>query len=430
MIAQTDTGYMVASDITALPEHTQHVTYLKDDQVAAVSDDGLRISDLEDQQVTLNAESIDIAQIEVNKDGNEHFMLKEILEQPRSVSETLRGRLDRRRQTAVLGGLDMSASQAKRLNSILAVACGTATHSAMVSSYVLEDIVDIPMRTEAASEFLYRKHFLNPKKVLGMAISQSGETADTIAAINKLNLLGARTHGVVNAIGSNISRITDGGTYLHSGPEIAVASTKAFTSMVVAQALIALKLNELRGRPVKNNRRTVEALNQLPEALQATIDRTQSVCEDIAKQVHDVEKAMFLGRNRLFPIALEGALKFKEITYIPAEGHAAGEMKHGPLALVDEDMLAVYLAREDELFEKSVSNLREIEARKGKVLVVTDSVSLAEESALSILVPKSDAITAPLLFNIPLQFLAYYVALEKKLSIDKPRNLAKSVTVE
>ncbi len=430
VVAETSNSFIAASDITALPTDTKHVTYLDDDQIAIVESKTLRVTDLDHNHVDHNSEVIDVEAMEADKQGQDHFMLKEILEQPHSVAETLRGRLDRRRHTSVLGGLGLTKGQAKRFDQIIAVACGTATHSAILASYLLEDIIDLPVHTEPASEFLYRKQHFKKGRTLGLAISQSGETADTIAAVNKLNLLEVHTHGIVNAIGSNISRITDGGTYLRSGPEIAVASTKAFTSMAVAQLLVGLKLNELRGRPIRNNKPTIASLRQLPEALQATIDATHQTSEDIAKRLNRFEKVMFLGRDSLYPIALEGALKYKEITYIPAEAHPAGEMKHGPLALVDEDMLVVYLAREGELFDKSISNLKEIEARHGQVLVITDSESLASRHENAVLVPKSPSTIAPLLFNIPLQFLAYYTALARKLNIDKPRNLAKSVTVE
>ena len=430
VIAKIDTGHLVASDITALPPSTEHATYLGDDQFAVITPDTLSVYDLDHAQINHTTEKIDITATEVSKHGQSHFMLKEILEQPQSVANTLRGRIDENNNTAVLGGLDVTKGYAKKLTNMTAIACGTAYYSSVLASYLLEDVVDIPLHSEMASEFLYRNQTINPKVTMGLAISQSGETADTMAAINKLNMLGVRTHGVVNVVGSNISRITDGGTYLRCGPEIAVASTKAFTSQVVAQVLIGLKLNTLRGEPIKNNQQIIKQLKQLPKALQDTINATHQTIEDTAKATHHYEKVMFLGRNSLYPVALEGALKYKEITYTPSEAHPAGEMKHGPLALVDDDMLIVYLLKEGPLFEKSLSNLQEIKARGGRLIVITDSKKLAQTSGGVILLPKNDSIVAPLSFNIVLQLLAYYSALGKDLNIDKPRNLAKSVTVE
>lgn len=429
-IGEKGDGRYASSDITALPADVDRVTFMEDDQLAVLSRGKTKIYDFDHNPQIPVTEQLDIADLEATKKGYEHFMLKEIIEQPQTVAETIRGRLDKKTNTAVVGGLDLSPQKAKQLTNLLGVGCGTAYNAGLLASYMLEDVTDLPMQVEMASELLYRKRSIDAKSTLAIAISQSGETADTISAINKLNMLEVRTHGVVNAVGSSLSRITDGGTYLHCGPEIAVASTKAFTSQVVTQLLLGLKLNKLRGEPIKNNRQVIDALSALPLDMQNTVTKTK---DQIAEKAHDVSKykhLMFLGRNSLYPIAEEGALKFKEITYTQSEAHPAGEMKHGPLALVDSDMLVVYLLQKGKLFDKSLSNLSEIEARHGSLLVITDNAEFASDRDDTILIPESNPFNAPLLFNIPLQLLAYYVALDRGLNIDKPRNLAKSVTVE
>ena len=430
MIAEVDGGHFIASDISALPKDTKRVTYLDDDQFAVVTANSLSIYDLNHDIVDHKTEGLKVSSEEVGKNGSEHFMLKEILEQPQTVAETLRGRIDLANDSSVLGGLNLSADEASRLRELVAVGCGTAHYSSVLASYLLEDIVNLPLRAEVASEFLYRKQSFSKDELMGIAVSQSGETADTIAAINKLGLMGVSTYGIVNAVGSNIARITDGGTYLRCGPEIAVASTKAFTSQVVAQILLGMRLGMLRGEKPARNRAVIKQLQELPSEIEKTIEMTHQIVADKAKQISKFDNVMYLGRGSLYPVALEGALKFKEVSYIPAEAHPAGEMKHGPLALIDKKMLVVYLLREGDLFEKSLSNLIEIDARGGQTLVLTDSARLASKRDGVILLPKSGSVNSPLLFNLPLQLLAYYVAKEKKLSIDKPRNLAKSVTVE
>ena len=430
VIAEVDGGHFIASDISALPKDTKRVTYLDDDQFAVVTANSLSIYDLNHDIVDHKTEGLKVSSEEVGKNGSEHFMLKEILEQPQTVAETLRGRIDLANDSSVLGGLNLSADEASRLRELVAVGCGTAHYSSVLASYLLEDIVNLPLRAEVASEFLYRKQSFSKDELMGIAVSQSGETADTIAAINKLGLMGVSTYGIVNAVGSNIARITDGGTYLRCGPEIAVASTKAFTSQVVAQILLGMRLGMLRGEKPARNRAVIKQLQELPSEIEKTIEMTHQIVADKAKQISKFDNVMYLGRGSLYPVALEGALKFKEVSYIPAEAHPAGEMKHGPLALIDKKMLVVYLLREGDLFEKSLSNLIEIDARGGQTLVLTDSARLASKRDGVILLPKSGSVNSPLLFNLPLQLLAYYVAKEKKLSIDKPRNLAKSVTVE
>ncbi len=429
-VGELETGFMVSSDITALPDETKHVTHLDDDQFAVITPTSLSVYDLSHDLVQHKTEPLERSTQSADKGMYDSFMLKEIMEQPESVAATLRGRLDTKDNTAMLGGLDITEKQAKKLRSMEAVGCGTAHYSSMLASYLLEGVTDVPLNPHVASEFLYRNRPFVPNETLGIAVSQSGETADTIAATNKLNLLEVRTHGIVNVIGSNLTRITDGGTYLYCGPEIAVASTKAFTSQVVAQLFVGLKLNALRGMPIPHNADVIQALQVLPDALRRALEATQEPTRELARRYASFTKASFLGRGSLYPIALEGALKYKEIIYIPASGYPGGEMKHGPLALVDEDMLVVYLIQEGELFEKSLSNLQEIDARKGKVVVVTDSERLAAERENVILVPKTDLITTPLTFNIVLQLFAYYAAEAREMNIDKPRNLAKSVTVE
>ena len=430
VIAELEHGFMVASDVTAIPPEATHATYLDDDQFAVITPASMRVYNMSHDLVNHTNVKLDLDRKAHGKDGEQHFMMKEILEQPTSVAETIRGRLDKTRYDAVLGGLNMDEESARKLRSLTSVACGTAHYSSVLASYLLEEVVDIPLRAEVASEFLYRNQRYEVGQDMVLAVSQSGETADTIAAINKMGLKGVRTYGIVNAVGSTISRITDGGTYLRCGPEIAVASTKAFTSQVVAQLMLGLRINSLRGNPIKNNRSTVESLLKLPAELEKTIQQVSEPIVTAAQKVEPYNQVMFLGRGSLYPMALEGALKYKEITYTPAQAHPAGEMKHGPLALIDKDTVVVYLLREGSLLDKSLSNLREIEARKGKVLVITDSAKLHKQREDSILIPGSTDINSPLLFNVALQLLAYHVANKRGLSIDKPRNLAKSVTVE
>ena len=421
---------MVASDATALPKRTQHITYLDDDEFAVITPDSLSVYDLGHDLVKHKKEPYVPSEADSSKGEYEHFMMKEIMEQPTSVRNTLRGRLDDDKNTPVLGWLDLTTTDAKRFERIVALGCGTAYRSAVFASYLLEEITDVPMDVEVASEIVYRSERYDPKDTLMLAVSQSGETADTIAALNKYAELGYQSYGVVNVVGSTIARLTDGGTYLHCGPEVAVASTKAFTSQVVAQLLVGLKLNSLRGQPIKNNEAIIQALERLPADLDKTLQQVPKDAERFANKLKDYQKVMFLGRGPLYPIADEGSLKYKEITYTPAEAHPAGEMKHGPLALVDEDMLVVYLAVEGELFDKSLSNLKEIDARGGTTLVITDSKKLADDRVNAILVPQSTVVGTPLSINVVLQLFAYHVAQARGLEIDKPRNLAKSVTVE
>lgn len=423
-------GFYASSDIQALPKNITKAYFLEDDQIAVLSNEAPVFYNLYDKKQPKNAEEISLNSRSNHKGGYEHYMLKEIYEQPHSVKQTLRGRLDLINNTAILGGLEIDQNLLKQLNNLLAIGCGTASNSSHLCSYLFEDIVDVPLKVEIASEFLYRKQIIDPTSTLAISISQSGETADTIAATNKLNLMGVHTHGIVNTVGSNLSRITNSGNYLYCGPEVAVASTKAFTSQVVAQILLGLKLNSLRGEPIKNNRRVIKSLKQLSKNIQTTLDKTHQSTKFVAEYAVQFDKIMFIARNSLYPIAQEGALKFKEVTYTPASAYPAGEMKHGPLALVDKNTLVICLAMQGHQLDKTINNIREIEAREGRVVIVSDSEELTSQYKYSIKIPSIDPILAPLLFNIPLQLLAYYAAKSKGLSIDKPRNLAKSVTVE
>jgi glucosamine--fructose-6-phosphate aminotransferase (isomerizing) len=428
VIGHSGKSIHVASDVAALVAAVKEVSYLEDDQIAVVEDSGVQIFNLDHERQDIAIQALEISHDEATKGGYEHFLIKEIHEQPQSAGETLRGRLDPR---TPLGGFAGKEELIRRLDRIIGIGCGTAYYAGLLSSYLLEDICDVPMQVEMASEFLYRKTALPASTTLALAISQSGETADTISAIQKLKEEGIHTHGVVNVIGSSLSRITDTGTYLYAGPEISVASTKAFTSQVIAQMLIGIHLNQIRGNRVDGNEQLRSALKQLPEEIAEALEGLPKQVEAVAEIVQAAPHVMFLGRHTLYPVAMEGALKLKEVAYIQTEGHPAGEMKHGPLALIDDKVVVIFLIQKGILGEKSVSNLEEVRARGGRVVVVTDDLHVAKQYPKeSILIHSSHPLTAPLLFNVPLQLLAYYVARAKKLPIDKPRNLAKSVTVE
>ncbi|MFM9014651.1 MAG: glutamine--fructose-6-phosphate transaminase (isomerizing), partial [Gemmatimonadota bacterium] len=366
----------------------------------------------------------------IERGGYEHFMLKEIFEQPQTVANTMRGRLRLEEGTSKLGGLNLSHDELMAIDNIVITACGTSWHSALIGELMIEDMARIPVEVEYASEFRYRNPIVTPT-TLCIVISQSGETADTLAAMREAKRRGARTLGLVNVVGSTIAREDDGGIYLHAGPEIGVASTKAFTSQVVALALFALKLARKRNLSVTRGREVTQALDLLPNQIQAILDQADAI-EAIAESYKDVHNTLYLGRGFNFPAALEGALKLKEISYIHAEGYPAAEMKHGPIALIDEKMPVVFIAPHDSVFEKVVSNIQEVKARGGKTIVITsrDEPALAGLMDHEIRIPETVDMLTPVLASIPLQLLAYYIAVKRGANVDQPRNLAKSVTVE
>jgi glutamine---fructose-6-phosphate transaminase (isomerizing) len=422
--------FYVASDASAILSHTRQVVYLDDGDIAVVTRDGYKVLDLD---ATIREKPVtriewDLAQIE--RGGYPHFMLKEIFEQPTTVENTMRGRLILEEGFSKLGGLNISKEDLLAVDNIIITACGTSWHSALIGEMMIEELCRIPVEVEYASEFRYRNPIVTPR-TLCIVISQSGETADTLAAMREAKRRGARTLGLVNVVGSTIAREDDGGIYLHAGPEIGVASTKAFTSQVVALALFTLKLARLRDLSVARGREIAQALANLPGQIQSILDRAEEI-EALAEEFKRASNFLYLGRGYNFPAALEGALKLKEISYIHAEGYPAAEMKHGPIALIDEMMPVVCIAPHDAVFDKITSNIQEVKARKGKVIAITtrEEPSLAGKLDYEFRVPETVDLLTPILASVPLQLLAYYIAVKRGCNVDQPRNLAKSVTVE
>jgi glucosamine--fructose-6-phosphate aminotransferase (isomerizing) len=422
--------YFLASDASAILAHTRQVVYLDDGDLAVLTPDGYKVMDINSVPLRRSIERIEWDLAAIERGGFDHFMLKEIFEQPQTVENTMRGRLILDDGTSKLGGLNMTHDDLMNIDQVIITACGTSWHSALIGEMMIEDFARIPVEVEYASEFRYRNPIITPK-TLCIVISQSGETADTLAAMREAKRRGAKTLGLVNVVGSTIAREDDGGIYLHAGPEIGVASTKAFTSQVVALALFALKLGRKRTLSVMRGREVAQALAELPKQIQSILDRAPEV-EAIAEAFKDVKNFLYLGRGYNFPAALEGALKLKEISYIHAEGYPAAEMKHGPIALIDDSMPVVFIAPHDAVFEKLVSNIQEVRARHGKTIVITsrDEPALAGLIDFEFRVPDTIDMLTPVLASIPLQLLAYYIAVKRGANVDQPRNLAKSVTVE
>ncbi len=422
--------YFVASDVSAILAHTRQVIYLDDGDLAVLERDGYRIIDMQALPMTRAVSSIDWDLDMIERGGFPHFMLKEIFEQPTTIENTMRGRLLVEDGTAKLGGINLTNDELLEFDNIVITACGTSWHSALIGEFMIEELARIPVEVEYASEFRYRNPVIGPK-TLCIVISQSGETADTLAAMREAQKRGARALGIVNVVGSTIARESDGGIYIHAGPEIGVASTKAFTSQVIALALFTLRLARLRGLPAEDGRPIVEALQKLPAQIKDVLDRADEI-ESIAEEFADAANFLYLGRGYNFPAALEGALKLKEISYIHAEGYPAAEMKHGPIALIDENMPVVFIAPHDSVFDKVVSNVQEVKARGGRVIALTSrsEPSLAGKIDYEIRVPETIDMFTPILAAVPLQLLAYYIAVKRGSNVDQPRNLAKSVTVE
>ena len=422
--------YFVASDVSAILAHTRQVIYLDDGDLAVLERDGYRIIDMQALPMTRAVNSIDWDLDMIERGGFPHFMLKEIFEQPTTIENTMRGRLLVEEGTAKLGGINLTNEELLEFDNIVITACGTSWHSALIGEFMIEELARIPVEVEYASEFRYRNPVIGPK-TLCIVISQSGETADTLAAMREAQKRGARALGIVNVVGSTIARESDGGIYIHAGPEIGVASTKAFTSQVIALALFTLRLARLRGLPAEEGRPIVEALQKLPAQIKDVLDRADEI-ESIADEFNDAANFLYLGRGYNFPAALEGALKLKEISYIHAEGYPAAEMKHGPIALIDENMPVVFIAPHDSVFDKVVSNVQEVKARGGRVIALTSrsEPSLAGKIDYEIRVPETIDMFTPILAAVPLQLLAYYIAVKRGANVDQPRNLAKSVTVE
>ena len=423
--------HFLGSDASPMLEYTKEVVYVNDYELAIIKPDELILKNLGNEKITPYIQKLDIELAAIEKGGYEHFMLKEIFEQPQTIHDCLRGRLDAVMGTITMSGIQEYADQIKNANRIIMVACGTSWHAGLVAEYIFEELARINVEVEYASEFRYRNPVINKGDVI-IAISQSGETADTLEAIENAKAKGAIILGVVNVVGSSIARASHGGAYTHAGPEIGVASTKAFTAQLAVLTMIALKVGYEKG--TLNRDRYIQLLQelaQIPEKV-AWILKTNENIKALAEKYMDAKDFLYLGRGYNFPVALEGALKLKEISYIHAEGYPAAEMKHGPIALVDESLPVVFVATKDSYHHKVVSNMQEIKARKGKVIAVItegdDNTAALCDDVMT--VPEADEILSPMLSVIPLQLLAYYIGVAKGCDVDKPRNLAKSVTVE
>src|SRR5882672_3395914 len=425
-----DGEFLVASDASAVLGHTRSVVYLNDGDVAVVTAEGYRVLDRNAREQERAVDDIEWDLDAIALGGYPHFMLKEICEQAETVRSTLRGRLLVSEGTARLNGLNLSAEQCSLIRHIVIVACGTSWHAGLVGRHILEELACIPVSVEYASEYRYRRQVRLPGTVT-IAISQSGETADTLEALRAAKTAGSRALGLVNVVGSTIARETDGGIYLHAGPEIGVASTKAFTSQVVALLLLGLYLGRQRGLPAEQGRQLVSQLVRLPELVERTLAVEPQV-RTLAERYADAQNALYLGRGANFPVALEGALKLKEISYIHAEGYPAAEMKHGPIALIDENMPVLFITPHDSVFDKVVSNVQEVKARGGRVIAITtrDEEVLHGKLDYEFRIPETKDMLTPVLACVPLQLLAYYIAVKRGANVDQPRNLAKSVTVE
>jgi len=427
-----DGEYFCASDATPIVEYTKNVVYLEDGEIAQISlKNGLKLKTIANQEITPYIQELELHLEALEKGGYEHFMLKEIYEQPRSILDSMRGRISVSKSKVALGGIldyEEKLISAKRL---IFVACGTSWHAGLVGEYLIEEIARIPVEVEYASEFRYRNPIINNDDFV-IAISQSGETADTLAALKLAKERGATLMGICNVVGSSISRETDCGSYTHAGPEIGVASTKAFTAQVTILTLMALMMGK-RKKTITNERfnRLLIELKAIPDKLK-TVLKENDLIEKIAKIYYQSTNALYLGRGINFPLALEGALKLKEISYIHAEGYPAAEMKHGPIALIDEEMPVFVIATQDSSYEKIVSNIQEVKARKGKIIaIVTQGDKEVKKIADHYIeIPKCDELLVPLLATVPLQLLSYHIALLRECNVDQPRNLAKSVTVE
>lgn len=422
--------YFLASDVTAIVDYTQKVVYLDDDDVVIAKRSGYEIVTVSSHSVNRNVEEIEFDADAASKGGFEHFMLKEIFEQPEALRNTMRGRLLLADGSAKLAGLDANRIELRNLNRIIITACGTSYYAGMVGEYLIEDLAGVPVEVEYASEFRYRNPIIKPGTLV-LVISQSGETADTLAALREAKTKGATVLGICNAVGSTIARESDGGVYLHAGPEIGVASTKAFTSQVTVLAMIALLLGRERRVSAEQGIDIARALSNIPDYVEETLKLSPKIRE-VAKKYIGANNFLYLGRHYNYPVAMEGALKLKEISYIHAEGYPAAEMKHGPIALIDENMPVVVIAPKDSLFDKVLSNVREIKARGGRIIAITteDSPELSEFADDIIIVPKVSQMLMPLVTCVPLQLLAYHIAVLRGNDVDQPRNLAKSVTVE
>lgn len=432
VIGLGDGEYFLASDATPIIEYTNRVIYLNDEEIAVVTlADGPQVRTMNNEEQTPFIQVLDMEIEQLEKGGFDHFMLKEIYEQPGTIADCMRGRLNVEQGWVRLGGLDDYLNRVVQARRIIIAACGTSWHSALIGEYLIEDLARIPVEVEYASELRYRNPIISEEDVV-IAISQSGETADTLAAIELAREKGALVYGIVNVVGSSIARLTHCGSYIHAGPEIGVASTKAFTGQVTLLALMALTLAHRRGTITESYfRRLVLELSEIPQKVAKVLESNAKI-EYIAGEIKDRSNALYLGRGYNFPVALEGALKLKEISYIHAEGYPAAEMKHGPIALIDENMPVIVIATNKSAYDKIVSNIQEVKARKGMVVavVVEGDEVISGMADYVIEIPNTEEPFTPLLSVIPLQLLSYHIALMRGCNVDQPRNLAKSVTVE
>ncbi|MBX3163368.1 MAG: glutamine--fructose-6-phosphate transaminase (isomerizing) [Bacteroidetes bacterium] len=424
--------FFIASDASPFVEYTKNVVYMEDEQVAILrKGQELKIRNLKDKEITPYVQQLTMELESIEKGGYEHFMLKEIYEQPRSVLDSMRGRLHAETGEVKMGGIENHAKKFEKAKRIIFVACGTSWHAALVAEYLFEELARIPVEVEYASEFRYRNPIIYNDDIV-IAISQSGETADTLAAIELAKSKGATVLGVCNVVGSSIARASHGGCYTHAGPEIGVASTKAFTAQVTVLTLMALQVAKLRGEITESRfRQLCYELETVPAKIDEVL-KLNDTLREISFKYKDSNNALYLGRGVSFPVALEGALKLKEISYIHAEGYPAAEMKHGPIALIDEEMPVFVIATKGANYEKVVSNIQEVKARKGKIIAVVTSgdKEVKAMADYTIEIPETDDLLVPLIAVIPLQLLSYHIAVMRGCNVDQPRNLAKSVTVE
>jgi glucosamine--fructose-6-phosphate aminotransferase (isomerizing) len=422
--------HYLASDASPLVGRTEEVVYLSDHELAVITPDSLQIIHRDGGAQTPSVRTLEQSATDIDRGDFEHYMLKEIFEQPQTIENALRGRLDDDEATAKFGGLNMPAQELRRIDRIVLTACGTSWHAGLVGEYLLEEFARIPVEVEYASELRYRNPPLSDRTMI-FAITQSGETADTLAAMRECKRKGHPTLAICNVVGSTIAREADGGIYLHAGPEIGVASTKAFTAQVTVLTLLALFMGRLRNLSYPAGKRIIGHLRGMPDKMRETLHCHDKV-KEIAQKYYQCENFLYLGRLHNFPVALEGALKLKEISYIHAEGYPAAEMKHGPIALVDEDTPSVFVVPKSNIYPKVVSNMEEIKARRGPIIAVAchGDDKIADLADDVIYVPEVDEYLHPLLTAVPLQLLAYEIALLRGCNVDRPRNLAKSVTVE
>ena len=422
--------FILASDASAIVQHTRQVVYLSDNEMAIIKEDGYFTKTIDNEDTTNEVQEILFDLERIEKGGYDYFMLKEIYEQPTTFEDAFRGRLLVEEGNVKLGGLRQVADKLRNARRIIITACGTSWHSAMVAEYLIENLAQIPVEVEYASEFRYRNPVIYSDDVV-FAISQSGETADTLAAIKEAKQKGATCCGIVNAVGSSIARETEAGIYIHAGPEIGVASTKAFTSQLAVFTLLAIYLGRMRNLSQAEGIKIAKAMTKIPQQIESILANSDKI-EAIAKKYASAKNFIYLGRSYNFPVALEGALKLKEISYIHAEGYPSAEMKHGPIALIDENMPVVVIATKDEIYDKVKSNIEEVRARKGQIIAIANEgdEDIKNYATDVIYIPNTSAKLTPVLAVIPLQLLAYYMAVELGRDVDRPRNLAKSVTVE